>query len=64
MAAVLFSHWIGLHHSIKHAGWQQRALMSQTGIDHDTGSAHHSCAAFDAATLVDSASAPLHCNRC
>lgn len=59
MAAVLLSQWIGLQHGIKHAGWQQHGAMAQAGTDNNsTDGTHHSCIAFDAATLADSAPVP------
>jgi hypothetical protein len=60
--ALLCAQWMGLRHSIAHAGWPQgqqsvgsssSSFSLQVGTDQD-GDVHHSCLAFDAATLADS----------
>jgi len=55
MMVVLFAQWIGLRHGIVHAGLQH-STVSVTQTDSDSGDAHHSCIAFDAAALADSIS--------
>jgi len=48
---LLCAQWMGLAHRIAHAGWQQNPdvqIQSDRG-----GESHHSCLAFDAATLAD-----------
>lgn len=59
VCAVLFAQWLGLTHSIVHAAWENKQA---TRLTHMTsvieraieggGKAHHSCAAFDDATLA------------
>jgi hypothetical protein len=56
--ALLFAQWVGLTHRISHAQLQAQEYSSATRSGDDSssgndGSAHHSCAAFDAATVGD-----------
>ncbi|WP_395822434.1 hypothetical protein [Collimonas sp.] len=57
--ALMFSQWLGLTHSIVHAAWENKQatqLTHLTSVIEKTieggGKAHHSCAAFDDATLA------------
>lgn len=59
ICAILFSQWLGLTHSIVHAAWENKQPTSLTHITsvierviEGGGKAHHSCAAFDDATLA------------
>lgn len=55
--ALLFAQWAGLAHSIVHAGWESAPFASERA---DSSAAfgkggkdlHHSCPAFDAATIA------------
>lgn len=57
MVALLFAQWLGFAHRISHAQLQQMqqqfSAASQTDNNDDGNSVHHSCAAFDAATVGD-----------
>ena len=55
ICAILFSQWLGLTHSIVHAAWENKqstSLTHITSVIEGGGKAHHSCAAFDDATLA------------
>ncbi|MFJ2989032.1 hypothetical protein ACIPF8_14305 [Collimonas sp. NPDC087041] len=56
---ILFAQWLGLTHSIVHAAWENKQsthLTHLTSVIEQSieggGKAHHSCAAFDDATLA------------
>ncbi|WP_211462495.1 hypothetical protein [Collimonas silvisoli] len=59
ICTILFAQWLGLTHSIVHAAWENK---QPTRLTHMTSviervieggrKAHHSCAAFDDATLA------------
>jgi hypothetical protein len=56
--ALLFAQWVGLTHRISHAQLQAQEYSAVTPSaddsgDNTDGSARHSCAAFDAATVGD-----------
>lgn len=55
--ALLFAQWLGFAHRISHAQLQPFSVTLQQADDNsDGGNLHHSCAAFDAATVGDTVS--------
>ncbi len=56
--ALLFAQWAGLTHRIEHAQLQQAVAHASLTGGADESRAHHSCVAFDAATVADSIHVP------
>jgi hypothetical protein len=58
--ALLFAQWAGLAHRIVHAELMEAHPYAavQVDIDGDGKADHHSCAAFDAATVADTIHLP------
>jgi hypothetical protein len=66
---VLFAQWAGLTHRVAHAqlpyGQQllsqvtSHVLFQDNSSSQDSGSAHHSCAIYDAATFADTVPNPV-----
>jgi hypothetical protein len=66
--AMLLAQSIGLVHRIIHADRQAAAGIVLSSVAADSSGAlgdrhHHSCAAFDAATLADSLPTPARCTQ-
>lgn len=53
--ALLFAQWMGVQHRIAHAGLSNEHAHASFACFDDDRDTEHSCAAFDAATVGDSA---------